>query len=418
MKNSFRCLLCGAVINGDEAICHKEGMHFSQKHYGMLWPLSVMAVEDRYLRRTPVYESDVFADALGVKKVYIKDEGQNFSGSMKDYSVSRAVRIGLKQGFQRFAIVSSGNHAVSLARYTERYSCQAIVFVPASTSKLSLLASLSGVYVVGVKDAIFEDVYELATNVQIEGVYNANVSNEFLLPGFLPVAQQLSALNPIPDFVISGVGNGTYLAGIAWGFERIGSKNKMPKVIPVGMRGAFPVEAAFNEGVMIQEYNDFLTEEHYIDAAEGSIAIASYSMPQLMNAMHLSDGFPLGDLTNEDIKKAYFLLSEDKALLSSGAVPEPTGIMGLAAAMKHHNAFQSSDVLLVAFTGHGVKDKEGIERLVPSIASPLLEAVEKNRPDLLIKGSNSTDDYVLLVEKGISHEELAQGIKKFIRKEP
>jgi len=417
MKDSFRCLLCETIVNEDEAMRHKKDMHPSYKHYGMLWPLSAMAVEDRYLRRTPVYKSDVIADALGVKEVYIKDEGQNFSGSMKDYSVSRAVQIGLKQGFKRFTIVSSGNHAVSLARYTERYNCQAIVFVPASTSKLSLLASLPGVYVVGVQDAIFEDVYELAANVQIEGVYNANVSNEFLLPGFLPVSQQLSTLNPIPDFVIAGVGNGTYLAGIVWGFEQIDRSSKMPKIIPVGMRGAFPIESAFNQGVMIQEYDDFLTEEHHIDSAEGSIAIASYSMPQLMNAMHLSHGFPLGDLTNEDIKKAYFLLSEDEALLSSGAVPEPTGIMGLAAAMKHRHAFQSSDVLLVAFTGHGVKDKEGIERLVPSIANPLLEAVENNRPDLLVKGLDSTDDSVLLVEKGISHEELAQGIKKFISKE-
>lgn len=413
MKTYFRCLLCGAIINGDEAISHKEYIHPSQQHYGMLWPFPAMDVEERYLRRVPVYESDVFADALGVKKVYIIDEGQNLSGSMKDYSVSRAVQIGLKWGFKRFTIVSSGNHAVSLARYTERYNCQAIVFVPASTSKLSLLASLPGVYVVGVKNAIFEDVYELAANIQIEGVYNVNVSNEFLLPGFLPVSQQLNALNPIPDFVISGVGNGTYLAGIAWGFESIG-RNKMPKIIPVGMRGAFPTEAAFADSVMIQEYDDFLAEEDYIDAAEGSIAIASYSMPQLMNAVRMSHGFPLGDLTNEDIKKAYFLLLEDKALLSNGAVPEPTGIMGLAAAMKHRNVFQSSDVLLISFTGHGVKDREGIKRIVPSIDRPLLEAAEKSRPDLLIKESDSTNDSVLLVEKSISHEELAQGIKKFI----
>ncbi|NQU77256.1 pyridoxal-phosphate dependent enzyme [Candidatus Falkowbacteria bacterium] len=407
MDNKYLCLFCQDVVGGTEIEGHKNRHHKPLGHYGFMWPLSVSKIPSRDLWDVPTYESSILAEALGVGKVYIRDEGQNFSGSMKDYSVERAVMLGLQDGFGLFFVVSSGNHAVSLAKYAKKNGAGAVVFAPASSSKLAFLSSLPDVLAVGVEGAIFEDVYTLVADMSFEEIYNANVSNELLLPGFCPVANQVVESGLSPDYVIAGVGNGSYLAGFVLGFDQLSLP--MPRIIPVGMQGAFPTERAFAEEVLVREYDDFLVMESTIDAAEGSIAIASYSMPQLIQAIRLSDGFPLGGLTNQDLREAYLLLSKDDNLIEKGVIPEPTGIMGLGAAIKHQRRFGSSDTLLIAFTGHGVKDVCGIRRLVPEISDRLIESARSSRPDLITNNENDVGG-VIFVDKGISVAELKDRI--------
>jgi len=359
-----------------------------------------------------IYESEVIAKVLGVSKVYIRDEGMNFSGSMKDYSVERAVKIGSKSGYKVFFIVSSGNHAVSLAKYAVKNGARAVVFTPATSSKIGILSSMDNVYVVGVKEAIFEDVYSLVAGMNLEGFYNANVSNEFLLSSFAPISEQIAKLDPFPTHILAGVGNGSYLAGILLALDSLIAIP--PKIIPVGMAGAFPVEVAFEKVGYLEEYQDFKVDEHNIDAAEGSIAIASYSMPQLMHAVYSSNGFPLGGLLNEDLGLAYELLATDKNLMEKGVVPEPTGIMGLAAALKHKKRFSRTDVIFISFTGHGVKDMNGIQRVTPALGNLLTEKAMRKRPDLLVHEREIREDRILYVDKSIATSDLKSLIEKMM----
>ena len=415
MVQRFRCLLCGEVFKEQDVGMHKMTFHHSQKHYGIMWPLFVAPARQRLLKMVPTYTSEVIAERLGVRKVYIRDEGQNHSGSMKDYMTEMILASGVKQSYDFFSVVSSGNHASSLAWHTARNKKKAVLFVPASSSKIPFLLSLPGVFVVGIKNAIFEEVYQLASELQLNDVYNANVSNEWCLTGFMPIAQGIAALDPAPSHVLAGAGNGSYTAGVIWGCERLGID--IPKIIPVGMKGAFPIEQAFQDNESIVEYVDFKCDEKEIDIAEGSIAIASYAMPQLMHALNVSNGFPLGSLVNDDLTIAYNTLLEDTSLITQGVIPEPTGIMGLAAAIKHQDMFGKEDVLLIPFTGHGVKDTKGMESLSASF-SQLSDVAEKSRPDLLVIQDNICSKSLLLVDKTISPEELTVLCKEFIiRKE-
>ena len=403
----YRCLLCEQLVM-EEAISSHKATHIDYQHYGLMWPLFQESSADRCLNAVPIHASPMFARILGVTQVFIRDEGQNLSGSMKDYIVERAITLGLAQGFETFQVVSSGNHAYSLARYSGLHNAKAIVFAPATSSKLSLLASSRGVVVVGVKDALFEDVYEMIAKLRLDYAYNANVSNDLLLQGFCSVSEQIAQLNLSPSHIIAGVGNGNYLAGIGLGYEFL--RGEMPKIIPVGMSGACPSETALRKSKLICEYDHFLVQEETIDAAEGSIAIASYSMPQLVHAVRITAGFPLGGLTNADLAQAYRLLFREENLLARGTIPEPTGIMGLAAAMKYKDSFRKKDSILISFTGHGVKDLHGIRRLVPELADRFESIANSNRQDLTLPASGDRDR-ILLVPKGIQPRELEELIQ-------
>jgi len=412
MIHRYMCILCGKSIIPRDVETHKKS-HEEGQHYGIMWPCCVREETKQPTDTYPIYDSPILAEKIGVRKVYLKNEGANPSGSMKDYLVRKAIHNGAREGLNTFTVVSSGNHAVSLAKFTNSVGFKSIVFVPASSSKLNFLSSFSSNLVVGIDNTIFEDVYVLANKIQLDGVYNANVSNETLLTGFKVVADRISLLNPLPTHVLSGVGNGSYLAGISWGLERLGVKKI--KIIPVGMLGAFPTKTAFELDKFIHDYGYFGVPESWIDAAEGSIAIASYAMPQLMHGIKISNGFPLGELTNKDLAQAYDVLLTDKKIIDCGAIPEPTGIMGLAAAIKHYHRFSRNDILFISFTGHGAKDMDGIAKLVPHSFSAIKSAIEKTRPDLLTIEGQKNPDNILIVNKDIDPKKLNRLIQKKLK---
>lgn len=376
----FTCLICGQPVPSVLVESHKSDKHPHLSRYGIMWPEPIKYRQDRDLRQVTTHRSGYLAEILGVDTVYVRDEGANLTGSMKDYLTEHGVYLGSSKGYATFTAVSSGNHAYSLASYASRNGCSAVVFTPANSSKIPMLRNLPGTFVVGVKDAIFEDVFALFSEPIGDGHYNTNVNNEELLRGFDTVAEDIANLDPQPTHIIAGVGNGSYLAGITCGLQQLG--NQLPKIVPVGMEGAFPTLTAFRQGELLAEHTEFGVDESKIDAAEGSIAIASYSMPQLMHSLRLSGGFPLGGLTNESLAEAYRLIVNDVDLVANGAIPEPTGIMGLAAAVAHKPIFSSSDVLLISFTGSVIKDTSGIQLLVPNIASKLIAAAQSGHSHL------------------------------------
>jgi len=374
-----------------------------------MWPNSSSGKNRSDLRPVRTYRSEFLADQLGVGAVYIRDEGMNTTGSMKDYLVTHGVLCGKAEGFNSFTAVSSGNHAFSLASHTAMSGDSAIVFTPASSSKIPMLCGLPRTFVIGIRGAIFEDVYSRFSRPMFDDLYNMNVSNENLISGFDVIASDLEQLNPRPSHILAGVGNGSYLAGIIHGMEVAGLT--LPKIVPVGMSGAFPTQSAFEKEKLVDELEYFGTQESKIDAAEGSIAIASYSMPQLMYALRLSGGFPLGGLTNNDIVRAYQILAEDRQLLEYGVIPEPTGIMGLAAAIAHKDTFGKNDTLLISFTGSGIKDREGIQALAPEIAGSLIESVEISHAHIVISTASTHETNNLLIAE---KDEPIDNIKKAI----
>lgn len=406
-----KCLFCDKKVRITEIDAHKKE-HIGLDGYGYMWPLDKSEDLNRNLKSVPIYQSSIIAKALNVSKVYIRDEGQNHSGSMKDYTTERAVRLGIEVGADIFTVVSCGNQAFSLAKYTSIAGKKAILFAPASSSKIGILSAFSNVLIIAVRDSIFEDVYRLASDLEVSGVYNANVSNESLISGFTTVSREIIDSAPDIDYIFSGVGNGSYLAGIVLGYLNYGVS--VPRIIPSGMKGASPIQAALKSKLHIIEYDDFLINESLIDAAEGSIAIASYSMPQLVYATTISNGFSIGDLLNTDLAAAYELLYTDKTLLELGAIPEPTGIIGLAAALKHQADFSPESRLFISFTGHGVKDLEGIKRLVPELYPELYKIAASNRPDLLEMNKTADESRVRIVDKNVSKAELQSLIKDWM----
>ncbi|WP_035696618.1 threonine synthase, partial [Glycomyces tenuis] len=79
---------------------------------------------------TPLVDAKHLAKALGMRRLWVKDDSANPTHSFKDRVVSTAVSAAVKLGFDRFACASTGNLANSVAAHAARAGIPSTVFVP------------------------------------------------------------------------------------------------------------------------------------------------------------------------------------------------------------------------------------------------------------------------------------------------
>ena len=82
---------------------------------------------------TPLLEAKTLARELGLRRLWIKDEAQNPTGSFKDRGLSMAISTAKELGVTKTAIPSAGNAGGSLSAYAARAGIEAYVFMPKDT---------------------------------------------------------------------------------------------------------------------------------------------------------------------------------------------------------------------------------------------------------------------------------------------
>jgi threonine synthase len=117
---------------------------------------------------TPLLECPRLARDLGVRRLLVKYDGSNPTGTVKDRSSATAVAAALQFGYRATSVVSSGNAGSSIAAYSARAGLRSLIFAyeRASAPKLLHMAATTadlvlyrGVYddLIGHWDRLAED---------------------------------------------------------------------------------------------------------------------------------------------------------------------------------------------------------------------------------------------------------------------
>ncbi|MDR1978121.1 MAG: pyridoxal-phosphate dependent enzyme [Synergistaceae bacterium] len=282
----LKCVLCGKEFEPDRApytcdVCGLDGTldvlydYQSIKHsvscsalnqnrersmwrYRAVLPVVEEAsIPDLNVGWTPFYRSGRLARTYGVKEVYVKDDGRNPTGSLKDRAsaVGVAKALDLKaQGTGRpvVACASTGNAASSLAGFAAVAGLKSFIFVPeqAPAAKVTQLL-VYGATVVLVKGD-YADAFDLATAaIDKYGWYNRNCAiNPYLVEGKKTCAMEIAEQSDwdVPDRVFISVGDGCCIGGLYKGFrdlKELGLIDRLPKIIGVQAEGAKPIYDAW-----------------------------------------------------------------------------------------------------------------------------------------------------------------------------
>ena len=92
---------------------------------------------------TPLLTSDRLAQATGLKRLFLKDETRNPTGTFKDRSVSVGVTVAKENSVKEVSTASTGNAGASLAAYSAKAGLKCRIIIPATASLTKLIQALA-----------------------------------------------------------------------------------------------------------------------------------------------------------------------------------------------------------------------------------------------------------------------------------
>lgn len=313
------------------------------------------AVEERCfplypVGNTPLIESKVLSNLLGVKNVYIKFEGLNPSGSLKDRASFLMVAEAIRLNERKIVCASTGNAASALAAVCASASREAIIFVPKSAPKAKLVQIvLYGAKIILV-DGTYDDAFAMSLRYsEKKGYLNRNTAyHPLTIEGKKTVALEIyrQMQYKVPDAVYVPVGDGVIISGVYKGFYdlfRSGLIERIPHLISVQAKNSNAI-------------NRFYRSKVYTDAKKPITCADSISVSTPSNAnmavsvIRDSDGAAV-DVSDQEILKAQRLLAS-----RCGIFAEPAAAASLAGALKSKELNKGLDSICILITGHGLKD--------------------------------------------------------------
>jgi threonine synthase len=384
--NLFTCLRCGVqgildVQYDYDAVKVKllpalANRQFDHWRYRELLPISPDLSPPRlHIGWTPIYDSQRLADVLGMRRVFLKDDGRNPTNSFKDRASSIGVLKAVEFGFDTIACASTGNAASSLAGLAASVGLKTFIFVPerAPEPKITQLL-IFGATVLKVKGT-YEQAFDLCRQACDEfGWYNRNSgTNPFLVEGKktagLELAEQFG--ENMPDWVIVSVGDGCTIGGIGKGLQemkQLGVIDRVPRLLGVQAEGAKPILHAFLSG------EDLIPTG--TDTIADSIAVGTpRNWRRAIRQIKLSHGDMTAVLDDE-------ILDAMRVTARLGAVfGEPAGVAGVAGLKKAiaTGIVKPSESAVAIITGNGLKDIQSAKQAAgqPISVEPDLPALKK-----------------------------------------
>ena len=322
---------------------------------------------------SPLYKADRLSKVLGLKTLYIKDDGQNPTASLKDRASAMAVVKAREAGADTIACSSTGNAASSLAGNAAAAGLSTYIFVPSRAPKGKVAQlMIFGATVISV-DGSYEDTFALSkAAIDRWGWYNRNAAiNPYLSEGKKTVALEIMEQLDwqVPDYIAISVGDGCTIAGLWKGLKdlyAIGFIDRLPRLISVQAEGCCPLNRALQTG----EPWSPMEENTLAD----SIAVGvPRNADKALNAVRESGGIAV-NVSDEEILEAMRLLGR-----TQGVFGEPAGVAGTAGVKKALalGLLDPDSTVVSIVTGNGLKDVQSGIRAAgePMLVRPDLDAL-------------------------------------------
>jgi len=303
---------------------------------------------------TPLIHAQRLGELLGLRHLYIKDEGLNPTGSFKARGLSAAITMASKLGAKTVALPTAGNAGGAAAAYAAKAGLSCVIAMPADTPQANILESRAFGADVRLIDGLISDCGKfIAEHKSNEGWFEVSTLKEpYRIEGKKTMGYELweEFGGQLPDVVVYPTGGGVGLIGMWKAFEELEVMgligHERPRMIAAQASGCAPIVRAF---------------EHRAETAsfwEDAATIASgLRVPK-----------PLGDfLILEDLYASHgeAITATDEEMLAAcrdmavheGIFAAPEGGAALAAVqtLVKQGKIEPSETIAVFNTGSGYK---------------------------------------------------------------
>src|SRR5471032_567916 len=205
---------------------------------------------------TPLLPAPRLGAKHGLKKLFIKDEAQNPTGSLKARGMSTAVSMAKQFGLKKLAAPSAGNAAGALAAYAARCGMEAHIFMPRDTPRANIVeCEQMGAFVTLIDGLITDCGAEVAKRKTAEGWFDVSTLKEpYRAEGKKTLGYELAEqFNwTLPDVILYPTGGGTGLIGMWKAFDEMEKMGwidrERPRMVAVQAETCAPIVRAFQQG--------------------------------------------------------------------------------------------------------------------------------------------------------------------------
>jgi threonine synthase len=206
---------------------------------------------------TPLLHARMLGRALGLDRLYIKDESLNPTNSFKARGQSAAITRAKHLGASTIALPTAGNAGNAAAAYSAAAGLACEVFIPRDAKRPFVdECRLYGANVTLV-DGLITDAGRMAAEKSAAlGWYDVSTLKEpYRIEGKKTMAFELAEQLDWrwPDWIVYPTGGGTGMVGMWKAFEEIEAlgwvaRGRRPRMVSVQAEGCAPIVRAFDEG--------------------------------------------------------------------------------------------------------------------------------------------------------------------------
>jgi threonine synthase len=210
---------------------------------------------------TPLVHARRVGQRLNLEKLYIKDEGQNPTGSFKARGLSAAVSMAKAVGVQTIALPTAGNAGGAAAAYAAQAGLRCVVAMPADTPAAIVLETRAFGADVHLIDGLISDCGAfIAARASANGWFEVSTLKEpYRIEGKKTMGYELweEFGGKLPDVIVYPTGGGVGLIGMWKAFEELAAmglvSDHRPRMIAVQAEGCAPIVKAFEQRAGVSE---------------------------------------------------------------------------------------------------------------------------------------------------------------------
>lgn len=304
---------------------------------------------------TPLLKLVNLAQQLGLPNLYLKEEGQNPTGSFKARGLSASVSKARELGITRIVLPSAGNAGGALAAYAAHAALQSLIFMP----RTSPAANIAECEIAGARlelvDGLIDQAGKLAQEaVNSEGWFNMSTFKEpYRVEGKKIMGYEIAeSLDwKLPNLIIYPTGGGTGLVGMWKAFLELQALGWLetdlkPKMVAVQAEGCAPIVKAFQAGKPSAE-----VWEHAHTVATGLCVPLSFADRLILKFIRESHGSAIS-VSDDEILAARHRLARTEGIF---ACPEGAATLAGLDKMLQNGLVHRSESVVLFNTGSGLK---------------------------------------------------------------
>lgn len=279
---------------------------------------------------TPLLDCPRLAARLGVRRLAIKFEGSNPTGTVKDRSSTTAVAAALQFGFGATSVVSSGNAGSSIAAYSARAGLRSLIFAYERASAPKLLHMAATTTDLVIYQGVYDDLITLWDRLAEERLFfDCGASrNAYKHEGKKTIGYEIAEQYgwAPPDVVVAPVAVGETFIAAARAFREMrdaGWIPGVPRMVAAQATRANAISRAFRTGAPLTPLKIGYT------VAEGLAAGNPGRKGEWVLRLLRAEGGLAGDAEDDEILAAQTLLAR-----TEGVWAGPTGVATLAVLMR------------------------------------------------------------------------------------